>query len=110
MSDLRETAKNRLVRFPGHFAHPVRVDAVEEIGPGFYLLKVRHSSGRPDETQVTSEELELALAEQGPVPLENRILACDLRDLRCQAARSYSLIRPLRTSFGGPATCRGRLR
>ncbi len=33
------------------------------------------------------------------VPLENRILACDLCDLRCQAARSYSLIRPLRTGF-----------
>jgi len=56
-----------LLRLAGHFAHPVRVDAAEEIGPGVYLLKVRHSSGQPDETQVTREELETALAEQGPV-------------------------------------------
>src|SRR5258705_9016590 len=34
----------------------------------------------------------------GPVPLENRILGLELRDLGCQAARSYSLIRPLRTA------------
>jgi superfamily II DNA or RNA helicase len=61
---------------PGHFAHPVRVDAVEEIGPGVYLLKVRHSSGRPDETQVTSDELESALAEQGPAAVP-----ADARDL-----------------------------
>src|ERR1017187_10409953 len=33
------------------------------------------------------------------VPLENRILDCELRDLGCQAARWYSLIRPLRTGF-----------
>ena len=51
-------AKNRLVTLPGHFAHPVRVDSVEEIGAGFFLLKVRDSSGHPDETQVTAEELE----------------------------------------------------
>jgi superfamily II DNA or RNA helicase len=76
VSDLRETAKNRLVMFPGHFAHPVRVDAVEEIGPGVYLLKVRHSSGRPDETQVTSAELESALAQQGPATAPT-----DARDL-----------------------------
>jgi len=60
-------AKNRLVTLPGHFAHPVRVDSVEEIGAGFFLLKVRDSSGHPDETQVTGEELESALAAQGPV-------------------------------------------
>ncbi len=66
MSDLHERAKNRLVKLAGHFAQPVRIDAVEEIGLGVYLLKVRHSSGRPDETQVTGEELEAALAEQGP--------------------------------------------
>ena len=65
VSDLRETAKNRLVMLPGHFAHPVRVDSVEEIGAGFFLLKVRDSSGHLDETQVTGEELESALAEQG---------------------------------------------
>ena len=64
MSDLLETARNRLVRLPGHFAQPVRVDSVEEIGPEVYLLKVRHSSGRLDETQVTRDELETALAEQ----------------------------------------------
>jgi superfamily II DNA or RNA helicase len=67
VSDPREAAQNRLLKLAGHFAHPVRVDAVEEIGSGVYLLKVRHSSGQPDETQVTAEELELALAEQGPV-------------------------------------------
>jgi superfamily II DNA or RNA helicase len=67
VSDLRETAKNRLVTLPGHFAHPVRVDSAEEIGAGFFLLKVRDSSGHLDETQVTGEELESALAEQGPV-------------------------------------------
>jgi hypothetical protein len=38
-------AKSRLVTLPGHFAHPVRVDSVEEIGAGFFLLKVRDSSG-----------------------------------------------------------------
>lgn len=52
------------------------MDAVEEIGPSVYLLKVRDSSGRPDETQVTSDELESALAEQGPAA----VLA-DARDL-----------------------------
>lgn len=67
VSDLQDRARNRLLRFPGHFAHPVRVDAVEEIGSGVYLLKVRHSSGQPDETQVTGEELEKALAEQASV-------------------------------------------
>src|SRR5580693_5967453 len=67
VSDLREMAKNRLVTLPGHFAHPVRVDSVEEIGAGFFLLKVRDSSGHLDETQVTGEELESALAAQGPV-------------------------------------------
>jgi hypothetical protein len=69
-------AKNRLVTLPGHFAHPVRVDSVEEIGPGFFLLKVRDSSGHPDETQVTGEELESALAAQGPVAAQ-----ADARDL-----------------------------
>ena len=34
-----------------------------------------------------------------PVPLENRTLGRELRDLGCQAARSCSLIRPLRTGF-----------
>ena len=58
VSDLREMAKNRLVTLPGHFAHPVRVDSVEEIGAGFFLVKVRDSSGHLDETQVTGEELE----------------------------------------------------
>jgi hypothetical protein len=76
VSDLRETAKNRLVTLPGHFAHPVRVDSVEEIGAGFFLLKVRDSSGHLDETQVTGEELESALAEQGPVAAQ-----ADARDL-----------------------------
>ena len=33
------------------------------------------------------------------VPLENRILGRELRFLGCQAARTYSLIRPLRTGF-----------
>src|ERR1017187_2554858 len=33
------------------------------------------------------------------VLLENRILDRELRDLGCQAARWYSLIRPLRTGF-----------
>ena len=76
VTDLREMAKNRLVTLPGHFAHPVRVDAVEEIGEGVYLLKVRHSSGHLDETQVTGEELESALAAQGPVAAQT-----DARDL-----------------------------
>ena len=61
MSDLHDRARNRLLTLAGRFAHPVRIDAVEEIGPGFYLLKVRHSSGQPDETQVTGDELERAL-------------------------------------------------
>ena len=34
-----------------------------------------------------------------PVPLENRILLCELRILGSQVARTYSLIRPLRTGF-----------
>ncbi len=50
-------------KLAGYFAHPVWVDAVEEIGPGVYVLKVRHGTGQPDETQVTAEELEHALAE-----------------------------------------------
>ena len=69
-------ARNRLVKLAGHFAQPVRVDAVEEIGAGFFLLKVRDSSGHPDETQVTGEELESRLAEQGPVAAQT-----DARDL-----------------------------
>jgi hypothetical protein len=32
-------------------------------------------------------------------PPENRILGRELRDLGCQAARSYSLMRPLRAGF-----------
>ena len=76
MSDLGEIAKNRLVMLPGHFAHPVRVEAVEEIGAGVFLLKVRDSSGHLDETQVTGEELESALAAQGPVTVQT-----DARDL-----------------------------
>jgi superfamily II DNA or RNA helicase len=67
VSDLEDRARNRLLKLAGHFAHPVRVDAVEEIGPSVYLLKVRDSSGRPDETQITGDELERALAEQGAV-------------------------------------------
>ena len=67
MSDLREVARNRLLNLAGHFAHPVRVDAAEEIGPGAYLLKVRHVSSQPHETQVTTEELEAALVERGPI-------------------------------------------
>jgi len=76
VSDLEDRARNRLLKLAGHFAHPVRVDAVEEIGPSVYLLKVRDSSGRPDETQITGDELERALAEQGAVPA-----LTDARDL-----------------------------
>jgi superfamily II DNA or RNA helicase len=76
MADLRDTARNRVVTLPGHFAHPVRVDAVEEIGAGVYLLKVRHSSGQLDETQVTGGELESALAHQGLVAVRT-----DAKDL-----------------------------
>jgi NADPH:quinone reductase-like Zn-dependent oxidoreductase len=35
----------------------------------------------------------------GVVPLGNRITGRELRILGCQAARTYSLIRPLRTGF-----------
>ena len=45
-------------------------------------------------------QVERLLADLGDsVPLENRILGRELRDLGCQATRSYSLIRPLRTGF-----------
>jgi len=76
VSDLRETAKNRLVMLPGHFAHPVRVDTVEEIGAGFFLLKVRDSSGQSGRDPGHREELESALAEQGSVAAQ-----VDARDL-----------------------------
>src|SRR5260370_216470 len=41
----------------------------------------------------------LHLISQERVPLENRILVCELRLLGSQAARAYSFIRPLRTGF-----------
>ena len=66
VSDLEDRARNRLLKLAGHFAHPVRVDAVEEIGPSVYLLKIRDSSGRPDETQITGDELEHASQSKDP--------------------------------------------
>ncbi|MFD5565024.1 helicase-related protein [Kitasatospora griseola] len=61
MDDLQDRAKNQKVMLDGHFAHPVRVEHVEEIGADVYLVRVRHSSGAPDETQLFRSELEAAL-------------------------------------------------
>ncbi|MEU5943856.1 DEAD/DEAH box helicase, partial [Micromonospora sp. NPDC047548] len=62
MSSLRDQLRNRLIFLAGHFARPIRVEDYEEIADGVYLLRVRHSSGAPDETQVTAEDLSAALA------------------------------------------------
>ncbi|MET7795391.1 helicase-related protein [Streptomyces decoyicus] len=66
MGDVGERAKNRLIMLDGHFAHPVRVEHVEPIGTGVFLIRVRHSNGSPDETQVLESELEAALAKVTP--------------------------------------------
>ncbi|MEE1786888.1 helicase-related protein [Streptomyces sp. SP17BM10] len=68
MGDLQERAKNRLIMLDGHFAHPVRVEHVEEIGSDVYLVRVRHANGAPDETQVFEAELEAALAQSAVQP------------------------------------------
>src|ERR1035438_1776090 len=52
-----------------------------------------------DQPQGPFAEDQHPVGDLGPVLLENRILDCELRDLGCQAARWYSLIRPLRTGF-----------
>lgn len=62
MSDLEERARNRLITLAGQFTRPVRVESAVQIGPGVFLLQVRHSSGRLDEAQATGDELEAALA------------------------------------------------
>jgi superfamily II DNA or RNA helicase len=61
MTDLDVTARHRLLNLPGHFAHPVRVESVEEIGSDVFLVQVRHGNGGLDETQLTREELQGAL-------------------------------------------------
>lgn len=66
MSDLEERARNRPVALPGHFTAPVRVEAVEEIGAGMVLVRVRTAEGRPDETTLVAGDLEAALAAGGP--------------------------------------------
>ncbi|MDG9711664.1 helicase-related protein [Streptomyces sp. DH10] len=68
MKDVSERAKNRLVMLDGHFAHPVRVEHVEPIGSGVFLVRVRHANGAPDETQILESELEAALAKAAPKP------------------------------------------
>jgi SNF2 family DNA or RNA helicase len=76
VSELENVARNRLIRLAGHFAHAVRIETVEEIGPGVFHVRIRHANGQPDETQVTRSELELALADRAATaPL------CDPRDL-----------------------------
>jgi hypothetical protein len=44
-------------------------------------------------------DLPLQMVEGWLMPLGNRILTPELRFLEAQAARMYSLIRPLRTGF-----------
>lgn len=62
VDDLRDRARNRLISLAGHFSQPVRIEGFEEIAPGLILLRVRHATGAPDETQIAVDELETALA------------------------------------------------
>ncbi|KPM50638.1 hypothetical protein ACG83_39595 [Frankia sp. R43] len=62
-----------MIFLAGHFAQPVRVEDYEEIAEGVYLLRVRHSSGAPDETQVTADELSAAIASSASV--ENALVS-----------------------------------
>jgi superfamily II DNA or RNA helicase len=61
--DLEERARNRSVTLRGHFAEPVRVEGLEEVGPDLFHLRVRLASGAGTETVIGREELEKALAE-----------------------------------------------
>jgi superfamily II DNA or RNA helicase len=73
VSDLGERALNRLVTLTGHFARPVRIETYDEISAGIFHLRVRYTSGDPDETQVTAAELAAALAQSAPA--EQRLVA-----------------------------------
>ncbi len=64
MTDLAERACNRRVDLRGHFSAPVRVETVEPIGGDLLLVRVRTATGVPDETTLSSAELESALEEQ----------------------------------------------
>ena len=66
VSDLGERALNRLVTLAGHFARPVRIETYDEISTGIFHLRVRYTSGDPDETQVTAAELAAALDQSAP--------------------------------------------
>lgn len=63
MTDLVERARNRLVHLRGHFTAPVRIEGVEPIGGDLLLVRVRTGAGAPDETTLTTAELEAALAD-----------------------------------------------
>src|SRR6266545_1110866 len=62
MSDLEERARDRLVDLPGHFSSKVRIEGLESIGDESFVTRIRTLSGRVDETVLTREELESALA------------------------------------------------
>jgi hypothetical protein len=66
MTDLRVRARNRQVELRGHFPLPVQIEVVELIGDGLYLVRVRTAAGTPDETTLTTEELEAALEQAAP--------------------------------------------
>jgi superfamily II DNA or RNA helicase len=67
VGSMRDQVRNLQIYLAGHFARPVRVEDLEELADGVFLLRVRHSSGAPDETQVTAEELTTALASAASV-------------------------------------------
>ena len=60
---LAERAQDRVVTLRGHFAQPVRVEGVEEVGVGFLHLRVRTRDGALLETDLEVTLLERALAD-----------------------------------------------
>jgi SNF2 family DNA or RNA helicase len=67
MTDLHEALRNRQVELRGHFPLPVRIESIEQIADDLYLVLVRTAAGTPDETTLTSAELEVALERAAPV-------------------------------------------
>jgi superfamily II DNA or RNA helicase len=62
LSKLEDLAGRR-VRLRGHFVGAVRLEGVEAIGAGAYLLRVRTDAGTLEETTVTDEDLDGGLLE-----------------------------------------------
>ena len=67
-----EDLAGRRVRLRGHFVGAVRLEGVEAIGAGAYLLRVRTDAGTLEETTLTDEDLGNGLVE----PVEERAPDC----------------------------------